>query len=313
MRHLPPLNAVRAFEAAARHESFARAAAELFVTAAAVSQQVKSLEDWLDVRLFERQPRGLALTPAGRGYLARLTELLDRLAEATETVKRLGHTSILTVGVTPGFAALWLGPRLWHFATQHPELDIRVAATVRPDEASHDSVDLSIRYGRGQYPGLISELLLKDGLAPLCSPRLLEGPYPLRVPEDLRHYTLLHNESALLTGFRATWQDWFDAAGVRGIDAHRGLHFSDLHLVIQEAVAGRGVALGHMALVGDELKAGRLVKPFELELAGGGDYYIVHPPGAEQLNKVAAFLSWLRAQVAAGWRPEGGAEAALAP
>lgn len=299
MRKLPPLNAARAFEAAARHESFARAAEELFVTPAAVSQQVRTLEDWLGVALFQRLPRGLALTHAGRAYLPRLGDALDRLQEATDTVRRLGNSRILTVGVTPGFGSLWLGPRLWGFASEHPDLDVRVATKMRPEEFDDDtSVDVTVRYGHGDYPGLTSEFLLKDGVTPVVSPRLLEaeGAHPLDSPNDLRHYTLLHTESAITAGYHVTWEDWLEAAGADAVDRRRGLRFNDLHLVLQEAVAGRGVGLGHLALVGEDLRAGRLVTPFDLVLASGGDYYVVYPPGAEEAPPVAAFLAWLRRQ-----------------
>ncbi|HEX5513279.1 MAG TPA: transcriptional regulator GcvA [Gammaproteobacteria bacterium] len=296
-RALPPLNAVRAFEAAARHESFTKAAAELFVTPAAVSQQVKALENWLELALFERHARHLSLTPAGRAYLPRLTEVLDLLAEATDYVRRAGQVRVLTVSVPPGFAAVWLGPRLWSFATEHPDLDIRIAASMRPAEALQEAFDVVIRYGRGNYPGFTSELLRRDGLTPVCAPRLMEGPNALIDPRNLRHHTLLHNESTALAGFHVTWQDWLDAAGVDGVDGQRGLHFSDMQLVMQETIAGRGVGLGHMALIGEHLRAGRLVKPFDLVLAGRGDYYLVFPPGSRQQPTVIAFVRWLRAQM----------------
>lgn len=297
MRQLPPLNAVRAFEAAARHESFAKAATELYVTAAAVSQQVKALEAWLEVELFQRLPRGLLLTPVGRAYLPRVSEVLERLAEATEAVRRSGHRGILTVSATPGFTAMWLGPRLWSFATAHPEFDVRVHSSVRQTSFEHDVVDVAIRYGHGGYSGLVSEFLLEDGLTPVCSPRLLEGARPLREPADLRFHTLLHNESAVLAGFPSGWQDWLSAAGVEGVDGQRGVRFNDLHLVMQEAIAGRGVGLGHLALVGEELRSGRLVRPFDFVLSGSGDYYLVYPAGAERIGKVAAFISWLKGEV----------------
>lgn len=296
-RSLPPLNAIRAFEAAARHESFTEAAEELSVTPAAISQQVKLLEGWLDVQLFERHARRLSLTPMGQGFLPRLTEALDLIAEASDHAKRYGRTRALTVSVPPGFASVWLGPRLWSFATEHPDLDIRIAATLRPDDVMHQAVDVVIRYGRGTYPGFTSELLREDGLTPVCSPRLMEGEYPLHDPVNLRHHTLLHNESTAFAGFYVTWQDWLDAAGIKGVDGQRGLHFSDMHLVMQETIAGRGVGLGHMALIGEHLRAGRLVKPFELVLAGRGDYYLMFPPGSRQQPQVIAFVNWLRGQM----------------
>lgn len=298
MRVLPPLNGIRAFEAAARHESFTRAAEELYVTPAAISQQVKALEGWLDVELFQRRPRGLSLTVAGKRYQARLTDILDRLAEATEAVKSTGRTTVLTVSTTPGFAAMFLTPRLWNFTNAHPDMDIRVSVSSKPADLVRDGVDVAIRYGRGADPGLMAELLVKDSVTPVCSPQLLEGPRPLREPSDLRHHVLLHNDSPVVAGYRVDWDDWLQAAGVQGIPSHRGLHFDEPNLVTQEAIAGRGVALGHLALIGEQLRAGRLVQPFELVLAGRSDYYIVYQLGADEQPKVKAFVDWLHAQVA---------------
>ncbi len=297
MRTLPPLNGIRAFEAAARHESFRKAGEELCVTPAAVSQQVKLLEQWLDVPLFQRLPSGLALTLAGRNYLPKLTDVLERLAQATEQLKQSGDAGILTISATPGFASMWLGPRVWSFATMHPDLDVRIATSARSPDFSSGSLDLAIRYGRGNYPGYTSELLLRDGMTPVCAPHLLEGPKALKTPHDLRHHMLLHSETAVMAGFHSSWQDWFEAAGLQDLSSHRGIHFSDYHLIMQEAVAGRGVGLGHIALMGAELRSRRLVRPFDVVLDSGGDYYLVYPPGAEQVPKVAAFLTWLREQV----------------
>jgi LysR family glycine cleavage system transcriptional activator len=305
MRKIPPLNSVRAFEAAARHESFIKAAEELCVTPPAISQQVKQLEDWLGRKLFRRLNRGLVLTPAGQTYLHSLTDLLDRLESATSFVLGVPESSILTVGVTPGFAALWLGPRLWSFATSHPELDIRVSASVHPLGGERRNIDVAIPYGEGNYRGYTCELLLKDGLTPVCAPSLLNGPHPLRTPEDLSRHTLLHNESAVVAGFNATWQDWLDAVGGHRVDPHRGLHFSDLHLVMQEAIAGRGVGLGHLALIGEELRSGRLVRPFEEVLPARGDFHVVYQPDAERASRVEAFLDWLRQQAAEDHTPWG--------
>ncbi|RFA30507.1 hypothetical protein CAI21_05525 [Alkalilimnicola ehrlichii] len=298
MRTLPPLNGIRAFEAAARHQSFSRAGEELHVTPAAVSQQVKGLEEWLGLKLFQRLPRGLVLTAAGRAYMPRLTEVLDRLETATEEVKGADESGILNVSATPGFASMWLAPRVWSFASQHQDLDVRIATSARPPDFSAGNLDLAIRYGRGRYKGFTSELLLQDGMTPVCSPRLLEGPQPLKSPEDLKHHTLLHNETAVLAGFHSSWQDWFEAAGVEGMEGHRGIHFSDYHLVMQETIAARGVALGHIALTGEDLQSGRLVRLFDTVLDSGGDYYVVYPPGAETVPKITAFLSWLRDEVA---------------
>lgn len=298
MRRIPPLNAVRAFEAAARHESFTKAAEELCVTPPAVGQQVKLLEEWLGKRLFERLNRGLVLTPAGQAYLPVLSSLFDRLESTTNLISGLPESNALSVCVTPGFAALWLGPRLWSFANAHPELDIRVSAYARPLEGELRNIDIAIPYGEGNYRGYKTELLLKDGLTPVCAPSLLNGPHPLKEPSDLRHHTLLHNESAVVAGFNASWQDWLDAVGEHEVNPHRGLHFSDLHLVMQEAIAGRGVGLGHLALVGEELRSGRLVRPLDCVLPARGDYYIAYRPSAERAERIEVFLEWLRRHAA---------------
>lgn len=293
MRKLPPLNAIRAFEAAARHESFIKAAEELSVTAPAISQQVRQLEEWLKIKLFTRLNRGLALTPAGRDYVEALTKILDRLERHTTELQNAAELEVLNVYVTPGFAALWLSPKLWGFMDEHPELTIRISAMARPLDGIRSSADVAISYGDGGFRGLSSELLLRDGLTPVCAPALLSTG-SIEHPNDLKRHTLLHNESAVVAGLHATWSDWLEAAGANQVNPRRGLYFSDFHLVIQEAIAGRGIGLGHLALIGQELRTGRLVRPFDVVLPAVGDYYAVYRPGAEHTPKVAAFLGWLR-------------------
>jgi LysR family glycine cleavage system transcriptional activator len=192
-RRLPPLNAVRAFEAAARHLSFTRAADELNVTQAAVSHQVKGLEDRLGVQLFRRLNRGLLLTDAGGLYMRELEDILDRLEQATERLRSSEAAGLLTVSTGTSFAAKWLVPRLRRFRDRRPDIDVRIDADDALTDFRRDNVDIAIRYGRGVYPGLSSTPLLQDIVFPVCSPTLIDAAHPLRAPEDLKHHTLLHD------------------------------------------------------------------------------------------------------------------------
>jgi len=293
-RRLPPLNALRAFEAAARHLSFTRAAAELSVTQAAISHQVKALEERLGVKLFRRLSRGLVLTEAGQRFLPPVREAFDMLAAATERVVADDRAGTVTITVLPSFAAKWLVPRLLHFRAQHPDIEVRIIADDQLVDFSRDDVDLGIRYGRGDWDGLEIERLATEDVFPVCSPRLLEGVHPLRAPDDLRHHTLLHEDRL---GF--DWQTWLMAAGVEGVDVARGLEFSHASMALQAAIDAQGVALGRTPLVDDDLRDGRLVKPFDISLANDWAYYVVGPPGAWVRPKVAAVRDWLLAEARA--------------
>jgi len=286
-RRLPPLNALRAFEAAARHLSFTRAADELAVTQAAVSHQVKTLEDWLGLKLFQRENRTIYLTRQGQAYLPAVRQALDTLAEATRRLMEVDALGPLTVSVLPSFAAKWLLPRLRGFRARHPEIDVRISTTDYMADFARDDVDLAVRMGRGEWPGVTAIKFLEEDLFPVCSPALLEGPHPLRRPEDLRYHTLLHDD------MRQDWRTWFLAAGVEGVDPTRGPGYSDSSMVIQAAVEGQGVALGRSALAAGDLASGRLVKPFEVALPANFAYYIVYPPAAAEQPKVKAFADWL--------------------
>ncbi len=298
-RRLPPLKALPDFEAAARHLSFTRAADELHVTHGAVSRQVKALEEHLGVPLFRRLNRTLLLTDEGQAYVGVVRELLERLAEATDRIKRRDERGGLTISTTGSFAIKWLVPRLARFRVAHPEIDVRLQANDALVDFSRDDVDIAIRYGRGQYPGLKSERLMTEDFVPVCSPALLKGPHPLRAPDDLRHYPLLHEE-----GTQIDWRMWLMAVGVEGVDPARGPIYSHGSMVMQAAINGEGVALGRTALIAEDLAAGRLIKPFELALAAEWAYYIVYPPRALARPKVAAFRNWLLAEAA---RDRGGA------
>jgi len=222
-RPLPPLNALKAFEAAGRHLSFTKAAAELNVTPAAVSHQVKALEELLDVRLFRRLTRALRLTDAGQAALPTLSQGFSALAEGVEQMRAQAESGVLTISVSPSFGALWLVPRLERFRRRHPEIEIRIDGTDRRVDLLRDEVDVALRYGPGGYEGVGVDWLFGQVNTPVCSPTLLRGARPLRQPEDLRHQTLLHID---WKDAEASWRMWLLAAGLDGIDPTRGPHFT---------------------------------------------------------------------------------------
>lgn len=287
-RRLPPLNALRAFEAAARLLSFTKAADELHVTQAAVSHQIKGLEEWLGVPLFRRVNRGLVLTDAGQTYLPPLREALDLMASATERVIRKDATGTLTISTMPSFAAKWLVLRLGRFQATHPELDVRLHTTSQMVDFNQQDVDVAIRFGSGNWPELRVERLLNEDIFPVCCPSLLPT---LATPADLKKHTLLHDD------YIVTWGDWLALAGVDGLDATRGLHFTDSSHTIQAAMEGHGVALARQVLAADDLAAGRLARPFGVSLSGLYAYYFVAPAHYFQRPKVKAFREWLFAEV----------------
>ncbi|MGI9336377.1 MAG: transcriptional regulator GcvA [Gammaproteobacteria bacterium] len=286
-RQLPPLNALRAFEAAARHLSFTKAAEELFVTQAAVSHQVKALEQHLGMRLFRRLNRALLLTDEGQSYLPAVSRAFTLLREATHDLRLRDASGPLTVSVLPSFAAGWLVPRIGRFRRQWPDIDLRIDPAGRLVDFSRGDVDVAVRYGRGGYPGLHETWLMREDYFPVCSPGLLEGEHALRESADLRHHTLLHDDG------HADWRTWPLAAGFTGVDAVRGLVSTDSSMLIQAAIAGQGVALARAVLAADALADGRLVRPFRLNLPTEYAYYIVCPQDSAEQPKVKAFRDWL--------------------
>jgi len=290
-RRLPPLNAVRAFEAAARHLSFTKGAAELHVTQAAVSHQVKALEEHLSVKLFRRIDRALLLTDEGQEYFRVVRDAFDRLDEATMRLLAGDARQTLTISTLPSFAARWLVPRLGRFREKHPEIDVRLDPDVELVDFAGDDVDVAIRYGRGDYPGLRSDRLLEEELFPVCSPALLTGDKPLSKPADLQHHVLLHADT------HADWAAWLLAAGVQGVDPTRGPMFVDSSLLLQAAVGAQGVALGRSVLAQEELAQGRLVKPFDIRWPAEFAYYLVCPQAVAERPKIVAFREWLLDEV----------------
>jgi len=301
-RPLPPLNSLRAFEAAARHLSFTRAAAELNVTPGAISHQVKALEQMLKVPLFRRLTRALRLTDAGQAALPMLSQGFDKLAQGVEQMRAQCESGVLTISVSPSFGAMWLVPRLENFRSRHPHIEIRIDGTDRLVDLARDSADVAVRYGPGGYNGVRVDRLFGQVNTPVCSPALLSGEHPLGQPEDLRHHTLLHID---WKDADASWRMWLLAADLHDIDPTRGPHFTMENMAVQAALDGHGVALVGDILVADDLATGRLVRPFDLSLSTplSFSYYLLSAKNSAEQPKVAAFREWLLEQARAS-RPE---------
>jgi LysR family glycine cleavage system transcriptional activator len=298
-RRLPPLNALRAFEVAARHMNFSRAADELSVTPGAVSQQIQNLEDYIGEPLFKRTPKGLLLTDAAQTALPALREAFDRLSEAASQLTAAVDGRRVTVSAAPSFAAKWLVPRLGRFEAANPEIDVWLSAGMELVDFTTGEVDIAIRYGSGRYPGLEVSRLMSETVTPVISPELL-AEKPLVDPQDLVNHTLLHDGSPDADESCPDWAMWLTARGVRGLDGSRGPRFNQSSLVIEAAVSGRGVALAKGALAQADLDAGRLVAPLQastttLDYA----YYLVYPKAKGRLKQVRSFVTWVTAEAEA--------------
>lgn len=287
---LPSLNGLRAFEAAARHLSFTLAAAELNVTQTAISHQIRRLEEELGIRLFIRQNRALALTPEARDYLPGVRAAFNDLRLATDRLLRKDDDKVLTVSTLASLAAKWLLPRLTDFQESHPGIDVRITTSTSLVDFQRDNVDAAIRYGRGQWPGLRADWLMADELFPVCSPSLLRGDKPLRQPEDLKGYPLLHTSNANSDD----WRLWLTAAGLPADIARQpGITFDMIFMTIQAAIDGIGVAMGRTSYVQDDIAKGRLVVPFKIALPADAGFYLVSPEGRRETPKLAAFRDWM--------------------
>ena len=301
MRRLPPLGSLRAFEAAARRESFKRAATELGVTPTAISHQIRQLEAGLGVALFARQTRKVVLTAEGAALYPALRQALDAIAEAVEAVKRQRARRVATLSATVAFTAKLLVPRAASFRRLHPGWDLRLHASDDPVDLHAGEADAAIRYGLGRYPGLITLPLLTDSFAPVCSPHT-----GLREPEDLPGATLIHFEwgPAAAKVSVPSWRAWAERAGMSGLDAEAGITFNDENSAIQAAIAGQGVALLSLALVAAELASGALIQPFGPALEGLR-YDLVYPSGAEIRPPVAVLRSWVMTELTQHFPAEG--------
>lgn len=308
---LPPLGALRAFEAAARHLSFARAADELFVTPAALSWQIKQLEAFFGRPLFLRLNRAVELTEAGRTLAPHATEGMAAFRAGARAVRRLAGDGVLTVTAGPALTAKWLAPRLFRFAEAHPQIELRFVASLRLLDFDRDGVDAAVRFGPGEDPpGLFSRLLWRDWVTPVCAP---ERGQLLQAQQDLSGATLLHDDSLAGMPGAPDWAAWLAAAGMTDVDGRRGPRFSNADHAQDAAMDGAGLALGRLLLAERDLNAGRLTAPFPLALPVPAAYRFVCPKGTERTTAAAAFLDWLEAEVARSrdalvpWLPTGDA------
>ncbi len=293
-RALPSLNGLRAVEAAARHLNFTRAAEELNVTQAAVSHQIKALEERLGRPLFRRLNRKLLLTDAGQTLLQPMTQAFSLMGDAVAQIEEGSSTGVFTVSTLDSIASNWLVPRLGRFQALHPHINLRIAISDELVDLSDGSVDVALRYGRGNYPGLHTVKMMDEDLFPVCRRRLLEGDLPLKKPADLRHFTLFHDEVL------EDWSDWFKAAGITGEGFKHGPRLSHSNLVVRAALAGDGVALGRSRLVEDDLAAGRLVKPFNISVKAKRSYFVVSTEVAASRPRVKAFREWVLQEAGSG-------------
>lgn len=290
---LPPLTALRAFDAAARHMSFAQAAAELHVTPAALSFQIKSLEEHLGAPLFRRLNRAVELTEAGRTLAPGAAEGFQALSAAWMATKRLQDNSSLTVTAGPALTAKWLAPRLYEFARAHPEIDLRFSATLRNMDLARDDVDVAIRFGYGADDGLYSVPVRKEWLTPVMTPKLAKE-FP--TPESLMQAPLIFDDSIDFLQPPCDWPTWFRAAGISYKPLH-GTHFSNADHAINAAVSGMGVALGRRPMIIGDVQEGRLVTPFKLAIETKARFRFLCLPGAENRPQIKAFRDWFLAEI----------------
>ena len=297
---LPPLSSLRAFEATARHLSQTRAADELAVTPAALSHQIRGLEEVLGLKLFVRRARGLALTEAGTLLYPGIHAAFAQIRQAVDRLERVNDDRVLVVSAPPGFTAKWLAPRLYRFLIAHPEIDARISASLSFANFTTDGVDVAIRnvrIGQRLDSDLVVDKLMELNLKPVCSPRVL-AEARIETPEDLRRVPLIHDDSLFGRAELPGWPEWLAAAGVTGVDVSRGLRFNSGDHAIEATVEGAGMLLGHTALTYDDLRTGRLVAPFDLQLPTGRAFHFVCPKGSESRPKVSAFRAWIAGEVA---------------
>ncbi len=296
----PPFTALRAFEAAARNGSFARAADELGVSAAAVSQQIQQMEEFAGQPLFRRLGRGVELTDAGKAALPHLTQAMASLAEAARMMRLPLRSRRVAVSAPPSFAIKWLAPRLESFKERCPDVEVWLSAEMGLVDFAVADVDLAVRYGPGGYEGIYAHQLMGESVIPVCSRALVEGEFGLRRPEDLSRHALLHDESPDGDVSCPTWSMWLAARGVEGVDARRGLRFNQSSLVLEAASAGRGVALAKRRLAAQDLSTGRLVAPFdEAATPVNFAYWLVWPRGRTMSPALKAFIDWIKDEAGA--------------
>lgn len=299
MQGLPPLNAVRAFEAAARRMSVTAAAGELYVTPGAVSRQLRNLEEFLKTPLFERESRGIKLTPRGRQYYKAIAESLDLMLAATQRITRASERQPLRIRAYTTFALRWLIPRLSGFHAAHPSIEVLLSASLDPVDFSRENLDGAIRLGNGNWPGHRVDRLVQNILAPVCSPALLQNGHALKKPTDLAHHTLLHSQANERS---SDWRDWLRKNGIdKNVDDLSGLTYESSALAYQAAIAGQGIAMAQLVLVEDDLAAKRLVMPFKKKLDRAEyTYYLLTPKNRLMSAPMRQFRLWLLEHCRAG-------------
>ncbi len=293
-RRLPPLNALRAFEAAARCGNFTRAAHEFCVTQGAVSRHIATLESWLEVQLFERGRHGIRLTPAGQSYHASMRVAFDQIELGTRQLQQSPDEWLLRVKLPPTFAIRWLIPRLARFHARHPRIDVQITTSHKPTDFERDDVDVSIHSEPSPPEGPGYRLLFRETLLPVCAPALLQRDPPLAQPADLAQHALLSSLNR-----PQDWPAWLEAAGLSGLDTHRGLKFENAAMAYQAAAEGLGVMMGLLAFVRDDLASGRLVAPLALRLPTEGGYFMAWRADRPVPQRVRDFEHWMAEEVAA--------------
>lgn len=297
---MPPLSALRAFEAAARHMSLTQAAGELNVTPGALSHQIRGLEDMLGVKLFERRVRAIALTAAGKQLYPGLQVGFGHIRDAVANLQATNNSQVLVLSTSPGLTAKWLVPRLYRFAAAYPDIDVRISATATNANFVNDGVDMALRNMADPPqadPALEAEKLIDVFYVPVCSPRLLEKHGPIRVPEDLMRLRLVHDDSLIARTARPDWKEWFKAAGAGDVDLQRGLRFNSADHALDAACEGAGVLLSYDMLAYDDLRSGQLVMPFPLALPSARAFYLVRPKARKPPAAAEAFRAWIHEEV----------------
>lgn len=294
MRALPPLNALRMFEASARKGGFAAAAEELYVTASAVSHQIKTLEEYLGVELFSRKKRRVELTPLGEQYLIAITHALDEIEMATQRVVNKPESNVVRISVAPNFLIRWLMPRMSRFRELYPDVELQISASVGLLDFNRTSTDMAVYYGSGDWDDIEVHFLRKVMLVPVCSPQLLNGKFPLKVPEDLRHHTLIYASKR-----KWEWENWLQLAGVEFIAPRDSMQLSSSQLTTAAAQENLGVALADPILTSREISSGNLVVPFNIPLDTQRAFYLVYRRNSPLTTGMKAFKEWLMSEMEA--------------
>ena len=298
MNKLPPLKALQAFESAGRHLSFTAAAAEMNVTPGAISQQIRLLEEFLELKLFRRLNRAIVLSAEGQLFLPMIAGGFEQFHEAVNLLRQRRSDGPLTITSAPSFISKWLIPRLASFKALHPDIDVRIDTSDRLVDFSREDIDVGIRFGDGEYPELVTVFLFAFDLIPVCSPELLHDGRQLREVSDLTNFTLLHSNHDELDPGWPDWAMWLKVVEADDVDSSHGIYFNQSDQLFQAALDGQGVALLANVMADPEIAAGRLVQPFSARLPVKMNYHLVTSPQKAGIDKVSAFRAWILDQSA---------------